>query len=124
MYCGGSEFCVPYQLACLQTDLFKPYCLPRLQYLSYFKLTICIVINKYILGYRLKSLIKLHASVVTPQFNNQAFMSLTLAANEKPSTLMGKRCSLLPLSHRVHKDKCFLFKEFFLNHVPPNIRTH
>ena len=54
----------------------------------------------------------------------QAFMSLTLAADEKPSTLMGKMCSLLPLSHTVHKEKCFLFKGFFLDHLPPNIRTH
>ena len=54
----------------------------------------------------------------------QEFMSLTLAADKKPSTLMGKMCSLLPLSHRVHKDECFLFKGFFIDHLPPNIRTH
>ena len=54
----------------------------------------------------------------------QAFMSLALAANEKPSMLMGKMCSLLPLSHRVHKDGCLLFIGFFLDHLPPNIRTH
>ena len=35
-----------------------------------------------------------------------------------------KMCCLLPLSHRVHKEECFLFKGFFLNHLPPNIRTH
>ena len=54
----------------------------------------------------------------------QAFMSLTLATNEKASRLMGNMCSLLPLSHRVHKDECFLVKGFFLDHLPPNIRTH
>ena len=54
----------------------------------------------------------------------QKFMSLTLAADKKPSKLTGKMCSLLPLSHRVHKNECFLFKGFFLNHLPPNIRTH
>ena len=54
----------------------------------------------------------------------QAFMSLTLAADEKPSTLMEKMCSLLPLSYRVHKDECFLFKGFFLDHLPTKIRTH
>ena len=54
----------------------------------------------------------------------QEFMSLTLAADKKPSTLMGKMCSLLPLSHRVHKDECFLFNGFFLYHLLPNIRTH
>ena len=54
----------------------------------------------------------------------QVFMSLTLAANKKPSTLMGKMCSLLPLTHRVHKDECFLFKYFSLNYLPQNIRTH
>ena len=54
----------------------------------------------------------------------QAFMSLTLVAKEKPFMLMGKMCSLLPLSRRVHKKECFLFKGFFLDHLPPNIRTH
>ena len=54
----------------------------------------------------------------------QAFMSLTLAADKKPSMLMRKMCSLLPLSHRVNKEKCFLIKGFFLDHLPPNIRTH
>ena len=49
---------------------------------------------------------------------------LTLAANKKSSTLMGKMCSLLPLNHRVHKDDCFLFKGFFINHLPPTIKTH
>ena len=51
-------------------------------------------------------------------------MSLTLATNKKPSMLIGKMCSLLLLSHRVHKDECFLFKGFFLDHLPPNIRTY
>ena len=51
-------------------------------------------------------------------------MSLTLAAKEKPSTVMGKMCSLLPLNHRVHKDNFFLFKGFFLDYLPPNVRTH
>ena len=32
----------------------------------------------------------------------QEFMS-TLATDKKPSRLMGRMCSLLPLSHRVHK---------------------
>ena len=49
-------------------------------------------------------------------------MTLNLAADKKPSTLMGKMCS--PLNHRVHKDECFLFKGFFLDHLPLNIRTH
>ena len=62
---------------------------------------------------------KLHT--LNPFQEYQTFMSLTLAANEKPSTLMGKMSSTLPLSHRVHKDECFLFKGFFL---PPNIRIH
>ena len=51
-------------------------------------------------------------------------MSLTLAVNKKPSPLMGKMCSLLPLNHRVHKDDSFLFKGFFLDHLPVNMRTH
>ena len=51
-------------------------------------------------------------------------MSLTFATDEKPSTLMKKMCSLLPWSHRVHKDESFLFKGFFLDYLPPNIRTH
>ena len=54
-------------------------------------------------------LTKLHT--LNPFQRYQAFM------------LMGKMCSLLPLSHRVHKDECFLFKGFFLDHLPPNIRT-
>ena len=64
-------------------------------------------------------LTKLHT--LNPFQRYQVFMSLNLAA--KPSTLMGKMCSLLPLSHRVHKDECFLLKVFFLDHLPPNIRT-
>ena len=52
-HCGGPECCLSYQLFCLQTDLFKPYCLLRLQYLLSFKFTICIIINKYIFGSRL-----------------------------------------------------------------------
>ena len=48
-------------------------------------------------------------------------MSLTLAPEEKPSTLMGRMCSLLPLNH---KDDCFLFKGFFLDYLPMNVRTH
>ena len=51
-------------------------------------------------------------------------MSLTLATDKKPSTLMGKMCSLLPLDHRVHKSECFMFKGFFLDHLPQNICTH
>ena len=35
----------------------------------------------------------------------QEFMSLTLATDKKPSIFMGKMGSLLPLSHRVHKDE-------------------
>ena len=62
-------------------------------------------------------LTKLHT--LNPFQRYQSFMSLTLAADEKPSTLMGKMCSLLPLSHRVHKDECFLFKAFLLNHQDP-----
>ena len=64
----------------------------------------------------------LHA--LNPFQRYQAFMSLTLATDQKPSTLMGRMCSILPLTHRVHKDGCFLFKGFFLDHLPPNIRTH
>ena len=60
---------------------------------------------------------------LTPFQRYQAFMSLTLATDKKPSRLMRKMCSLLPLSHKVHKDICFLFKGFFLNHLPPYIRT-
>ena len=66
-------------------------------------------------------LTKLHS--LNPFQRYQEFMSLTLAADKKPSTLMGKMCSLLPLSHRVHKDECFLFKGFILDHLPPNIGT-
>ena len=62
--------------------------------------------------------------ILNPFQRYQAFMSLTLAAGEKPSTLMGKMCSLLPLNRRLHKDECFLCKSFFLDHLPPNIRTH
>ena len=51
-------------------------------------------------------------------------MALTLAADKKLSTLMGKICSLLPMDHRIHKTKCFMFKGFFLNQLPPNICTH
>ena len=54
----------------------------------------------------------------------QALMAFTLSAGEKPSILMGKMCSLLPLDHRIHKTECFMFNRFFLNHLPPNIRTH
>ena len=54
----------------------------------------------------------------------QALMSLTLAAEEKPSTLMSKMCSLVPLDHRVHKSERFIFKGFFLDHLPLNICTH
>ena len=43
----------------------------------------------------------------------QEFMSLTLAADEKPLKLMGKMLSLLPQSHWVPNDECFLFKGFF-----------
>ena len=64
---------------------------------------------------------KLHT--LNPFQRYQAFMSLTLAATEKLSTLMGRMCSLLPLAHRVHTDECFLFKVFFLNHLSLNIRT-
>ena len=38
--------------------------------------------------------------------------------------LDGKMCSLLPLDHRIHKTECLMFKGFFLNNLPPNIRTH
>ena len=31
LVCGSSECCLPYHLFCLQTVLFKLYCLPRLQ---------------------------------------------------------------------------------------------
>ena len=51
-------------------------------------------------------------------------MALTQATDEKPSTLMGKMCSLLPLDHRIHKTECFMFKGFFPNSLPPSIRTH
>ena len=54
----------------------------------------------------------------------KALMALTLAVDKKPSTLMGKMCSLLPLDHRIHKTECFMFKGFFLNNLLPNIRTH
>ena len=54
----------------------------------------------------------------------QALMSLTLAVDKKPSTLMGKMCSLLPLDYRVHKTQCFIFKGFFLSNLPPTTRTH
>ena len=37
---------------------------------------------------------------------------------------MGKMCSLLSLDHRIHKTECFIFKGFFLNLLPLNIRTH
>ena len=37
---------------------------------------------------------------------------------------MGKMCSLLPLDHMVHKSDCFMFKGYFLDHLPPNICTH
>ena len=37
---------------------------------------------------------------------------------------MGKMLSLVPQSHRVHKDECFLFRGFFLDLLPPNVRTH
>ena len=42
--------------------------------------------------------------ILNPFQRYQVFMSLTLATNKKPSVLMGKMCSLLPLAHRVHKD--------------------
>ena len=48
----------------------------------------------------------------------QAMMALTLAADKKPSTMMGKMCSLLPPDHRIHKTECFMFMGFFLNHFP------
>ena len=51
-------------------------------------------------------------------------MSLTWAADERLSILMGKMCSLLPVDRRIHKTECFMFRCFFLNHLPPNIRTH
>ena len=51
-------------------------------------------------------------------------MALTLSADKKQSTLMGKMCSLLPLDHRIHKSVCFMFKGFFLNRLLPKIRTH
>ena len=51
-------------------------------------------------------------------------MSLTLVADKNPSNLIGEMCSLFPLNHRVHKPKIFMFKSFFLDHLPPNIRTH
>ena len=54
----------------------------------------------------------------------QALMSLTLAEDYKPSILMGKRCSLLRLDHRIHKTECFMFRGFFLNHLPLNICSH
>ena len=70
--------------------------------------------------YLKERLTKLHT--LNPFQMYQAFMSFTLAGDKKPSTLVGKMCSLLPLAHRVHKDECFLFKGFFLYHLPPNIR--
>ena len=54
----------------------------------------------------------------------QALMSLTLAADKKPSSLMGKMFSLLPLDHRIHKTECFIFKGFFLYNLPLTIHTH
>ena len=69
-----------------------------------------------------KSLTELYT--LNPFQRYQELMSLTLAADKKPSKLMRKMLSLLPLSHRVHKGECFLFKGFFLDHLPPNVRTH
>ena len=43
-----------------------------------------------------------------------------LMADKKPSTLMGKMCSLLPLDHRIHKTECFMFKGFFLAPKQPH----
>ena len=67
-------------------------------------------------------LTKLHT--MKPFQRYKTLLALTLVADEKLSTLMGKMCSLLPLDHRIHKTECFMFKGFFLNHLPPNIRTH
>ena len=52
----------------------------------------------------------------------QALMALTLAEDKKPSTLIGKMCSLLPLDHRIHKTKFFILKGFFLKQLPPKNR--
>ena len=48
----------------------------------------------------------------------QALMALTLAEDKKPSTLMGKICSLLPPDHRIHKTECLIFKGFFSTTCP------
>ena len=48
----------------------------------------------------------------------QVLISITLAADKKPSTLMGKMCSLLPLDHRIQKFECFMFNWFFFYHFP------
>ena len=51
-------------------------------------------------------------------------MYLTLAADEKPSNLMGKMCSLHLVDHRNQKNEYFMFRGFFLNNLPPNSCTH
>ena len=66
--------------------------------------------------------IKLHT--LNPFQRYQVLMCLTLGADKKPSTLMGKMCSLLPVDHRTPKTECFMFRGFFLSNLTSNVRTH
>ena len=61
---------------------------------------------------------------LSPFQRYQALMSLPLAADKKPSILMGKMCGLLPLNHRIHKTESLMFMGFHLDHLPLNIHTH
>ena len=44
--------------------------------------------------------------------------------DNKIGFMISKMCSLLSLDHSIHKTECFMFKGFFHNNLPPNIRTH
>lgn len=50
----------------------------------------------------------------------EAFMSLTLAPDQKPSHLMNRMLALVPADYKVD----FLFRGFFLSQLPSNIRSH
>ncbi len=48
-----------------------------------------------------------------------ALLELPELGDDKPTVLMDKMLSLLPLSHQ----PCFLFRRIFLNHLPEDIRA-
>ena len=58
---------------------------------------------------------------LSPYQRFEAFMALTLHANEEPSHFMERMLALVP---EADKEPSFLLKGFFLSHLHPSIRAH